>query len=216
MADTVGNNSNCVTADNLASMINIDKFNQMIDNTSKVANNFLTSYIQSQKEIPVKAVDLNLERYTQTALNKQREMIERHEKMMNELYKTYGLYETQLQSAKNTEDLYTMLLNQNNKLSKEVEGEIHTIEISDRKTYYENEQNGYAGWWSDFLSNIYKYIIIILILLVFMKRRFREMKLWGIIIALALYPILAYYLIELLLIFYKLIISNTKLTYLRL
>jgi len=216
MADTVGNNSNCVTADNLASMINIDKFNQMIDNTSKVANNFLTSYIQSQKEIPVKAVDLNLERYTQTALNKQREMIERHEKMMNELYKTYGLYETQLQSAKNTEDLYTMLLNQNNKLSKEVEGEIHTIEISDRKTYYETEQNGYAGWWSDFLSNIYKYIIIILILLVFMKRRFREMKLWGIIIALALYPILAYYLIELLLIFYKLIISNTKLTYLRL
>ena len=216
MADTDGNNNNCVTADNLASMINIDKFNQMIDNTSKVANNFLTSYIQSQKEIPVKAVDLNLERYTQTALNKQREMIERHEKMMNELYKTYGLYETQLQSAKNTEDLYTMLLNQNNKLSKEVEGEIHTIEISDRKTYYETEQNGYAGWWSDFLSNIYKYIIIILILLVFMKRRFREMKLWGIIIALALYPILAYYLIELLLIFYKLIISNTKLTYLRL
>ena len=53
MADTDGNNNNCVTADNLASMINIDKFNQMIDNTSKVANNFLTSYIQSQKEIPV-------------------------------------------------------------------------------------------------------------------------------------------------------------------
>lgn len=216
MADTVGNNSNCVTADNLASMINIDKFNQMIDNTSKVANNFLTSYIQSQNEIPAKAVDLNLERYTQTALNKQREMIERHEKMMNELYRLYGLYETQLQSAKNTEDLYTMLLTQNNKLSKDVEGEIHTIEISDRKTYYETEQNGYAGWWSDFLSNNYKYVIIILILLVFMKRRFRDMKLWGIIIALALYPILAYYLIELLLIIYNLIISNTKLTYLRL
>lgn len=216
MVDTDRNNSNCVTADNLASMINIDKFNKMIDNTSNVANNFLTSYIQSQKEIPVKAVDLNLERYTQTALNKQREMIERHEKMMNELYKIYGLYETQLQSAKNTEDLYNMLLTQNNKLSKEVEGEIHTIEISDRKTYYETEQNGYAGWWSDFLSISYKYVIIILILLVFIKRRFREMKLWGIIIALALYPILAYYLIELLLIFYKLIISNTKLTYLRL
>ena len=91
MADTDGNNNNCVTADNLASMINIDKFNQMIDNTSKVANNFLTSYIQSQNEIPVKTVDLNLERYTQTALNKQREMIERHEKMMNELYKTCNL-----------------------------------------------------------------------------------------------------------------------------
>ena len=75
MVDTDRNNSNCVTADNLASMINIDKFNKMIDNTSNVANNFLTSYIQSQKEIPVKAVDLNLERYTQTALNKQREMI---------------------------------------------------------------------------------------------------------------------------------------------
>ena len=87
MVDTDRNNSNCVTADNLASMINIDKFNKMIDNTSNVANNFLTSYIQSQNEIPVKTVDLNLERYTQTASNKQREMIEKHEKMMAELYK---------------------------------------------------------------------------------------------------------------------------------
>ena len=216
MSSTDENDSSCITADNLGSMINIDKFNQMIDNTSKVANNFLTSYIQSQNEIPVKSADLNLERYRQTALNKNREMIEKHEKMINELYKVYGFYETQLISAKNTEELYNMLINQNNKLKKAVEGEIHTIEISDRKTYYESEQNGYAGWWSSLFSNNYKYIIIILILLVFMKKRSQEKNLWGMIIALALYPILAYYLIDFVMMIYKWIISNTKLTYIHL
>ena len=213
MVNTNGNDSSCITADDLGSMIKIDKFNEMIDNTSKIASKFLTSYIQSQNEIPVQT-DLNLERYRQTALNKNREMIEKHEKMMSELHKIYEQYKTQLIFEKNTKELYDMLIKQNNKFKKEVEGEIHTIEISDRKTFYENEQNGYAGQWSNFFSIIYKYIIIMLIILVFMKRRYREKNLWVMIIALALYPILAYYIIQIILVVYRWMISNTKWSYL--
>ena len=143
---------NCVTADNLASMINIDQFNKMMKNTSNVATGFLASYIESQNQVNKQSVDPNMERYKQTALKVKREMTEKHESMIAELNKIHGLYETQLQSEKYTKELYKMLGIQNDKLHKAVEGEIHTIELSDRKTYYENEENGSAVWWSSFLD----------------------------------------------------------------
>ena len=134
MANTTA--GNCVTADNLASMINIDQFNQMMKNTSNIATGFLNSYIKSQNEIAAPTVDVNLARYEQTALKLKREMIEKHNSMIDELNKIHGLYESQIQSEKYTKELYGMLGKQNEKLHKAVENEIHTIEISDRKTYY--------------------------------------------------------------------------------
>lgn len=214
MASTTA--GNCVTADNLASMINVDQFNQMMKNTSKVATGFLSSYIQSQNEIATPKVDPNLARYEQTALKLKRDMTEKHDSMIDELNKIHGLYETQVQSEKYTKELYEMLGKQNNKLHKAVEGEIHTIEISDRKTYYENEQNGSASWWSSFLETSYKYVIIALIILIILKKRYREMKLWIIVIGLVLYPILAYYFIEILKNIYYYIASKTKWVYLHL
>lgn len=206
-------NSNCMTIDSLASVLDIDKFNKMITNTSDTVNSFLTSYIKSQSPQPP-TLQVEMDRYRQTALDEQRKMIEKHEKMMAELNKLFGLYESQLQSAKNTGDLYKMLQAQNIKLKKSVESEIHTIEISDRKTYYENEQNGYAGWWSSLFEKNYKYLILLLILAVIAKKRYNEPKLWGTIIALALYPMLAYYAIDFIIGIYNWIISKTKLVYL--
>jgi len=205
---------NCVTADNLASMINVGQFNQMMQNTENVATDFLTSYVQSQNQATTPTVDLNLARYEQTALNIKRDMIEKHDKMIVELNKIHGQYVAQVQSAKHTKDLYEILGKQNKKLRKAVEGEIHTIEISDRKTYYENEQNGYAGGWSSFLNSLYKYVIIALIIIIIMKKRYGELKLWGIVVALALYPIMAYYFIELVKSIYYSILSKTNLIYL--
>ena len=214
MANTTA--GNCVTADNLASMINIDQFNQMMKNTSNVATGFLTSYIESQNQVNKQSVDPNMERYKQTALNLKREMTEKHESMIAELNKIHGLYATQLQSEKYTKELYKMLGIQNDKLHKAVEGEIHTIELSDRKTYYENEESGSAVWWSSFLDALYKYVIIALIIIIILKKRYRELKLWGIVIGLSLYPILAYYLIEFVKYVYYSIASKTKLVYLQL
>jgi len=207
---------NCVTADNLASMINVDKFNQMMQNTENVATDFLTSYVQSQNQATTPTVDLNLARYEQTALKIKREMIEKHDKMIVELNKIHGQFVTQIQGAKHTKDLYELLGKQNDKLRKAVEGEIHTIEISDRKTYYENEQNESAGGWSSFLETLYKYVIIALILIIILKKRYREMKLWIIVIGLSLYPSLANYLIEFVKYGYYSISSKTNWVYLHL
>ena len=214
MANTTA--GNCVTADNLASMINIDQFNQMMENTSNVATEFITSYVQSQNQATTPTVDPNLARYEQTALKVKRDMREKHDSMIDELNKIHGLYETQLQSEKYTKELYKMLGKQNDKLHKAVEGEIHTIELSDRKTYYENEENGSASWWSSFLETSYKYLIIALIVIIILKKRYREMKLWIIVIGLSLYPILAYYFIEFIKYGYYSIASKTKLVYLHL
>jgi hypothetical protein len=212
MANTT--TGNCVTADNLASMINVDQFNQMMKNTSNIATGFLNSYIKSQNEIAAPPVDVNLARYEQTALNLKREMIENHNLMIDELNKIHGIYESQLQSEKYTKELYGMLEKQNEKLHKAVENEIHTIEISDRKTYYENEQNGYAGSWSSFLNTLYKYVIIALIIIIIMKNRYKEFKLWGIVLGLALYPTLVYYFIDFLKNIYHSIASKTNWVYL--
>lgn len=214
MANTTA--GNCVTADNLASMINIDQFNQMMENTSNVATEFITSYVQSQNQATTPTVDPNLARYEQTALKVKRDMREKHDSMIDELNKIHGLYETQLQSEKYTKELYEMLGKQNDKLHKAVEGEIHTIELSDRKTYYENEENGSASWWSSFLETSYKYLIIALIVIIILKKRYREMKLWIIVTGLSLYPILAYYFIEFIKYGYYSIASKTKLVYLHL
>jgi len=214
MANTTA--GNCVTADNLASMINIDQFNQMMENTSSVATEFITSYVQSQNQATTPTVDPNLARYEQTALTLKRDMTEKHDAMIVELNKIHGQYAAQLQNAKHTKDLYEMLGKQNNKLRKAVEGEIHTIEISDRKTYYENEQNERAGWWSSFFNSLYKYIIVALIIIIIMKKRYRETKLWGIVIGLALYPTIAYYVIEFIKYSYYSIASKTNWVYLHL
>ena len=208
-------NSNCMTIDSLSSVLDIDTFNKMITNTSNTVNGFLTSYIKSQAPQPP-TLQVEMDRYRQTALDEQRKMIEKHEKIIAELNKLFGLYESQLQSAKNTDDLYKMLQAQNLKLKKSVESEIHTIEISDRKTYYENEQNGYAGWWASLFEKNYKYLILLLILFVILKKRYNEPKVWAIIISLALYPMLAYYVIDFITGIYDWLRSKTKWVYLHL
>jgi hypothetical protein len=140
--------------------------------------------------------------------------MEKQQKMITELNQLYGLYESQLQSAKNTADLYKMLSIQNMKLKQIIENKVHTIEISDRKTYYENEQNGWVSWWVNIFTKYYKYLIIMIILGVVFKQRYREGNLWVLIIALALYPTVANYIIEFIRGVYGWLTSNTKWVYL--
>ena len=208
----------CVTADKLGELIDVAKFNKMMSKTSDTVNSFLDSYIQQQNDIKNntanKNLDLELDRYRQTALNERRIMMEKQQKMITELNQLYGLYESQLQSAKNTADLYKMLSIQNMKLKQIIENKVHTIEISDRKTYYENEQNGWVSWWVNIFTKYYKYLIIMIILGIIFKQRYKERKLWVLIIALALYPTVANYIIEFIRGVYGWLTSNTKWVYL--
>jgi|TARA_B110000967_G_C18900997_1_gene575065 hypothetical protein len=210
------NSGKCITADTLGDHIDVKKFNTMMSKTVDTATSFLTSYQAEQNaKLPDQSA-LDYERYKQTALNKQRSMIEKHELMMIGLQQTFEYYKGQLMNTKSVQELHDMLIAQNTKLKGGVESEIHTIEISDRKTYYESEENESAGWWSNILSMLYKYLVILVIVTIIMKKQYHDKKLWGMVIGLILYPYIIYYMIDLLVRIYNWLISNTKWVYLKL
>ena len=210
------NADKCVTADKLGELIDVKKFNTMMSKTVDTATSFLASYQAEQNaKLPDQSA-LDYDRYRQTALNKQRSMIEKHELMMAELHQTFEYYKGQLVNMKSIQDLHDMIIAENKKLKGGVESEIHTIEISDRKTYYESEQNDNASWWSNLFSILYKYLVVLVIVSIIMKKQYYNKKLWGIVIGMILYPTIIYFIIDLLVGIYKWIVANTRLVYLKL
>ena len=206
----------CITADKLGSMIDISKFNKMMSNTSNVATEFLSSYIKEQNEILPDKSGIDLERYRQTAMKEKRSMVEKHESMMSTLNQLFDYYKNQIINMKSITELHTMLTEQNIKIKKGVEKEIHTIEISDRKTYYENEQNGNVSWWSNIVSRLYKYLIVMIVVAIILKKQYSDYKLWGIVVGLMLYPSFVYLVLDIILWTYNWILSSTKWVYLTL
>jgi len=210
--------SECITSDDLPNYIDIDKFNTMIENTSNAAIDFINSFNKEQQEIKdniaKKKQEQEDERYNKTANDQIRSMIDKHKEIMKELYKTYDTLKYQLQSTSNTRDLYKVLTKENILLEKKIEDEVHTIEISDRKTYYESEENSTAAWWAKHFKSKYFYLVILLIVGIFLKKRFHEIRLWIIVIGVALYPIVAFYLVGLVTNLYYWIKSKTRWVYL--
>jgi hypothetical protein len=210
--------SKCLQADDLGKHLNIAKFNKMMNNTASKVTDFVDSYIKEQQAIKDKRANLGASldqnRYKQTAMNVRRKMVEKHENHMKMLNREHGLLTSQIQNTEHTKELYKILTKQNAILKKEVEKQIHIIEISDRKAYYENEQNGTAGWWSDHFIHKFKYLIILLILAIIISKRYKEIKLWAIVALLALYPIIAFTIVDFIIGIFKWIRSNSRLVYL--
>ena len=210
--------SKCLQADDLGKHLNIAKFNKMMNNTASKVTDFVDSYIKEQQDIKDKRANrgasLDQNRYKQTAMEVRRKMVEKHENHMKVLNREHGLLTSQIQNTEHTKELYEMLTKQNALLKKEVEKQIHIIEISDRKAYYENEQNGTACWWSHHFQNKYKYLIILLILAIIITKRYTELKLWAIVAALALYPSIAFVVLNFIIGIFKWIRSNSRLVYL--
>ena len=210
--------SKCLQADDLGKHLNIAKFNKMMNNTASKVTDFVDSYIKEQQAIKDKRANLGASldqnRYKQTAMEVRRKMVEKHENQMKILNREHGLLTSQIQNTEHTKELYEMLTKQNALLKKEVEKQIHIIEISDRKAYYENEQNGTAGWWSDHFIHKFKYLIILLILAIIISKRYKEIKLWAIVALLALYPIIAFTILDFIIGIFKWIRANSRLVYL--
>jgi hypothetical protein len=186
-----------------------------MNKTAETATSFLAAYQAEQKDKLTDQSALDYKRYEQTALNKKRSMIEKHDTMMSELYQLFEYYKGQIINTKSVQELHDMLVSENKKLSSGVESEIHTIEISDRKTYYESEQNKSIGWWSNILSSLYKYLVVLVIVTVIMKNNYHDKNKWFMIIGLIIYPYTIYFIIDLIFAIYKWIISNTKWVYLK-
>ncbi len=215
---TTDSSSTCLQADDLESRLNVSAFNQMMNTTASKVTDFVDSYIKEQQSIKerrsIVGSSLDENRYRQTAMEIRRKMVEKHEQTMKILNREYGLLTTQIQNLEHTKELYEMLKKQNAILKKAVETQIHTIEISDRKTYYENEQNTTAGWWSEHFQTKYKYFIILLIIAIIISKRYKEVKLWAIVIGLALYPVLVIQVLSVIEGIWRWIRSNSRLVYL--
>jgi hypothetical protein len=208
---------NCIDATQLSKMIDIPKFNKMISNTTNVASNFLDSYIQKQdgnkKILDDRNAKMLEERYKKTAMDKKRSMTEKHQSVMDILNREHEFLQQQFNSMENTSDLVTMLSNQNKKIKNSVESEVHTIELSDRKTYYEDSRNIYLGWWSNLLTHIYWLIIIVYACGIIFTRRYTEKRQWFIVFILMVYPRIANFLFYLVASVYHWIINNMQSIY---
>tara|TARA_B110000858_G_scaffold107024_1_gene122388 strand:- start:626 stop:1354 length:729 start_codon:yes stop_codon:yes gene_type:complete len=212
-------NSKCLTNEDLQKKLNTKDFNKQLSNVISDATGFLNSYIQDQNDIKNNVAEkqsaLNKQRLWQTALNKKRSLLDRHTKLMKMLDKEYNTTVQVEQSLTNTQELFKMLTKQNIELKKVIEGEIHSIELSDRKTYYENEQNSWIGWWAHHFKTKYWLLIFLLIMGIILTKRFKETHLWMKVAGLAIYPYIAFLLVSLIFGIWDWIWSDTKWVYLR-
>ena len=208
----------CVDANQLSNMIDIPKFNTMIRNTTNVANKFLTSYIQEQNDIKnnaaLKRASLEDDRYRKAALDKQRDLIEKHTLTINMLNKEVDILAQQTQSVTTADDLLKMLENQHNTLKSSVDTELNTLELSDRKTYYEYEQSTTAGWWANQMSAKYWWMILLVLCGIILTRRYDDRKVWSIFVGLIVYPYVASKIITVVIWVYHWITINIKSIYL--
>ena len=207
----------CIDATQLSKLIDIPKFNKMISNTTDVATNFLNTYTEQQngnkKILEDRNANILEERYRKTAIDKKRTMTEKHQSIMDILNREHLFLQQQFNGMKNTTDLVTVLSSQNNKMKKNVENEIHTIELSDRKTYYEDARNIYLGWWSNILTHIYWLIIIVHTCGIIFTRRYTEKRQWLLVVMLIVYPRIANFLFYLVASVYHWAINNLKSIY---
>ena len=154
------NDGGCMTPDDLQKYLDIDKFNDMMADVSQQAQDFLTNFKKEQAAVPRVESD---DRYRLTALKKLRELRDQHNNLMNRLRREEKYYNASIEGSENTKALYRMIEKQNKELKLMIEKLINEIEISDRKTYYENEQNDWAGWWAHHLMTKYWLLIFLMI-----------------------------------------------------
>lgn len=210
--------SKCLTNENLQNKLNTDDFNKQMQNVISESTGFLNSYIQNQDNIKNNTIDrenkLYNERLWQTAINKRRALSDKHYNMMRMLKNKYNTTIQVDNSLQNTIDLYKMLLKQNIELNKTIKGSIHSIELSNRKTYYENEQNNWIGWWAHHFKTKYWLLIFLLIMGIILTKRTNETHLWIKVAGLAIYPYIAFSIISLIVGIWFWIRSDTKWVYL--
>ena len=106
--DQDDNQGGCLTVDDLQKQQNVGDFNKQMSNVISDATGFLKSYIQDQNNIKnnthQRQRGLEEERLWQTALNKQRKLLDRHNRIIQMLEKEYNTTEQVAQSMENTKE----------------------------------------------------------------------------------------------------------------
>lgn len=203
--------SSCIKPDELGNYIAIDTFNDMLVNTTNVANDFVQSYTQSQQQ---KVVSSDDNRYRISAEKQQREFIDAHNYIMKKANDEFTHLKSKLQGVENTKDLYRMLVKQNAALELAVKKTSNSVNISDRQSYYENKENDTVTWWANHFREKYWLLIFIMIVGIIISKRYKEYKLWGMTVFMILYPFLIMGVLGLILYLWNYIKKQTKWVYL--
>lgn len=211
--------NNCLNEDDLKNMLDIDLFNKMIKNTNEITNEILEDHYKNQRN-DMKAVQMQQRKTAQfqnTRTNieeKESELIKRQEEIYENLLRLNGYLEQQDVYEENMMFLLKKIKRENTFLKKDIKSQINTINISNRKSYFENEENDTATWWANLFKEKYWMLVLLLVIGIIMSKKYNEIKLWIMVGILAFFPFLSYFIIRLLIGIYNWIMSETKWVYL--
>jgi len=132
--------------------------------------------------------DIMLDRYRSQAAGLKRKMADKSNEELTDIRKMEFSYGQKLVYVNNMRTLLNKIEKENAILKKNFRNQINTIEISDRKTYYEEKQNDWAEWFSHHFKNKYWIMIILFIIAFVYKQLYREKKYWIITAILFLFP----------------------------
>lgn len=187
----------CLEYDDFTKMVNVDKLNEFIGKTMSEVTGFLNTYETQQDQIKQKLdKKLDEDRYRATAIKIKRDLIEEHKREMNRLNGMNNLYKEQDRSVINLKDLLEMLERENKILVKKMLDEENTINLSDRKTWYENNENETVNWWKDLLSKSYWVMVIGILIAILFKGKYKDIRYWIFLILIFVFPPLAYFIID--------------------
>lgn len=158
--------------------------------------------------------DIMLARYKKRASDLKRKMFEKSNEK-NEIIKNKEIsYVQKTDYLKNMLSLLEKYKKENAVMKGRFQDQINTIEINDRKTYYEEDQNGYAAWWSKHFSKKYYIMVILFILAFIFKQFYKEAKYWIITLLLIAYPFFAKKILYFFYMIYKFFYNSFKDVYL--
>ena len=158
--------------------------------------------------------DIMLERYKKQASKLKREMMEKSNEKIEEIKNKEISYIQKTDYLNNMFTLLKKIKKENAIMKSNFRDQINSIEINDRKTYYEEQQNGYASWWSKHLANKYFIMIILFIIAFVYKQYYKEPKYWFLTVLLFIFPFLAKNLLYFIYMIYQFFYKSFKNVYL--
>ena len=158
--------------------------------------------------------DIMLGRYKTQASNLRKKMADKANKEMTNIKKTKIIYNEKVNYLNNMNVLLNKLNKENAYMKAKFQGQINTIEINDRKTYYEEKQNNYTEWFSKHFEKKYWIMIILFIIAFVYKQLYKDTKYWIITVVIIFFPYIIKKCISLLYAIYLAIYSQFKNVYL--
>jgi len=158
--------------------------------------------------------DIMLDRYKTQASNLKRKMTDKANGEMANIKKTKQIYLQKIEYLNNMTILLNKLNKENAAMKSKFQDQINTIEINDRKTYYEENQNDYTEWFSKHFEKKYWIMVILFIIAFVYKQLYKESKYWIITVVLIFFPYIIKKVITLFYAIYLAIYSQFKNVYL--